>query len=577
MSTPASHGDVRQVLNAVAQVRGKQEMLAEAQVRLDNKVTQVAATQDATRSELHDLHARFLDYVRKDELMQALQVAQNELQTIRQELETKYGHYADVRRQVTGVLQAMDAGVVTQRTIRDASEQLMIDTPRYWLAPALVALASWLRDDRVVAERALGEALRRDNDKTSLFFALVLRRNGRNAATARWLRQYVVRQDPSALSREFTVVLDAVATGVFGHEAQPLIHKHMHTWLALIGEDRSVVDAQVRRWRELIDGMRGPLDGSIVVLPEISPTWPQLVALYQGATVFGRAEAYLRGLMEGPLEQRPELGGRVDDILNTLVANYDQEEMPLRRQEAEKLAIIAHEGDKEAARKDSAEAAFDEKVDVLTLVTNAAFFPQQMGASQATRRWSVSLAKQWILDASGQLEAANRQSLPSAVELSLERWTGRIDGQSTERDLVNSLGQHIDTETQRAIDAVKFADGPLFAAVSAGVLMLIGVLVGLSAHSVGGFVFFLICALACGGWAAYKASELPARREELRRRGIQRRANAIAKLRGAIAETVDFRRAWQAELAKGAALRAYVSAFNSDSYVGIAPDQTGRG
>lgn len=576
MSSPASSGDVRAVLRAVNQLGNQQEILAAGQVQLGHKVSQVAATQDATRSELHDLRARFLDYVRKDELMQSLQVAQNELQTIRQELETTYGHYADVRRQATGVLQALDAGVVTQGTIRDVSEELMLGTPRYWLAPALVALAAWIRNDRPLAERAMGEALRRDNDKTSLFFALVLRRNGRNRATARWLRQYVSRQNPHQLSREFTVVLDAVATGVLGHEAQPLIHEHLDVWLAEFADNRAVVDAQVRRWREFVDTLRGPVHDSFVVLPEISPTWPQLAAVYQGATVFGRAEAYFRDLMEGPLDHRPDLDGRVDDILNSLVGNYDQEELPLRRQEAEKLAIIEHEGDKDAARQATAEAAFDEQVDLLTLITNAAFFPDQMGASPATRRWSISLAKSWIVDASGQLEAANRQALPGAVDLALEGWTGRIDGSATQRGLVESLAAHIDAETERAVAKVRFSGGPLAAAVVAGLLVLIGVIVAV-AGEVGAFVFLFLCALAAAGWAMWRARDIPARKEQLRQAGEQRRAYAVAKLRGGIAETVDFRRVWQTEIAQEARLRAYVGALNSDSYVGIAPDQTGRG
>lgn len=576
MTHPASSGQMHAALNAIEQLRRQQDQFAQEQVKLVGQVGYVAATQDAARSELQDLREQFLEYVRKDELAKNKQDARTELLAVRDELQTGFGHFGDVRRLATGILQAMDAGVVTQGTIRQLSEELMVSTPRYWLAPALVAIASWIRDDRVLAERALAEAIRRDNDKTSLFFALVLRRNGRNAATARWLRQYVVRQDPSSLSREFTTVLDAVATGVFGHEAQPLVREHVSTWLEQLNDRQPVVDAQVRRWRELIDEMRGPVDPSITLLPKISPTWPQLADVYRGATVFGRAEVFFRGLMEGPLEQRPELSGRVDDILNSLATNYDVEEAPLRRREAQLQAVIDHEGDKAAAAKASKDAAFDNDVDFLTLVTNSAFYPEQMGVSQYTQRWSVSLAKPWIVQGVGQLGVANRGALPAAVDLELEGWSARLDGRASERDLVQGLSGHIDAETERAVANVRFTGGPLTAAVFGGITTMIGIFVGIGG-SPGGFAFFLILGLTLGGWSAYQARGIPARKAELRKQGAARKANAVATLRGAIAETVDWRASWASELAKEATLCAYLNSLGSDGYLGVAPDQTGRG
>jgi len=300
-----------------------------------------------------------------------------------------------------------------------------------------------------------------------------------------------------------------------------------------------------------------------------------LADVYQGATVFGNATAYFRDLMEGELQQRPELAGRVDDILNSLVRNFDEEEMPLRRKEERLQSIIEHEGDRDKAAKATKEAAFEATGDLLALVTSAAFFPEQMGVSQATQRWSIAMAKPWITQAVGQLETTNKQLLPGAIDLALEGWTGQIHSGSREPDLINSLGAHIDAETDKALAAVRFTGGPLLAAICAGIAAVIGLIIGFSG-SVGGMVFFLLVAFAAGGWAGYQARGLPARRDELRRQGVQRRTNAIATLRGAVAEVVDWRRSWEAELARESGLLAYLNSLGSDGYRGIAPDQTGR-
>jgi hypothetical protein len=214
-------------------------------------------------------------------------------------------------------------------------------------------------------------------------------------------------------------------------------------------------------------------------------------------------------------------------------------------------------------------------VDFLGLVTNSAFYPDKMGTSQATQRWSIAMAKPWIIQAIGQLDAANRRLLPTEVDLAIDGWTGKIDATSRERTLVDSLGAHIDAETMKALDAIRFGGGPLVAAVAAGVVAVIGLITGL-AGSIGGMVFFLLIAFGLGGWAAYEGRSLPARRDEVRRKGLQRRENSLAILRGAIAEAVDWRRSWQAELAREAGLTAYLNSLGADGYHGIAPDQTGR-
>ncbi|TCK22274.1 hypothetical protein [Pseudonocardia endophytica] len=543
------------------------DQLQRLQLALHQTVEQVSDNQDVTRAELNDLRRLFDEFLLRDELANNLQLAQSQVIAVVQELDGKYGHFAEVRRLATGTLQGMDSGIVTQETMQGTAEELMITTPRYWLAPALVALAAWIRDDQLLAERALGEALSRDNDKTALFFALVLRRHRRDAATARWLRQYMARQDPALLSQEFTVVLDASATGALGADAKPMVMSHLHEWYERLGADPAIVAAQVTRWRQLVDGLRAPAPTGYTVLPAISPTWPLLADLYAGATVHGRAEAHFRGIFDRPLHRDPNLERRVDDILDTLVTSYDEEEAPLRRRHAELDAIIAHDGDKKAAAATVAAAApvHDGTVDFLTLITNAGFYPDQVGASDGTQRLAVALAKDWIIEADGQLEAANLQAMPAGVDLATEGWTGRIDERASEQDLVASLSRHIDAETEAQIAAVRFDAGPF--AIAGAVLAAILAVVTAANAGAGGAVFFVIVMLALGVWAGYGYYRLQPRKDHIRVLGDRRRDQACAQVRGAIAEVVDWRSAWEQEIARAHGFRTYMSALSRDAFV----------
>jgi hypothetical protein len=565
---------INHIERSVQQIGHTVGQLEQLQVALHQTVEQVASTQDMTRSELNELRELFDNFLLRDELARNLQLAQTQIIAVRQELDTAYGHFATVRRLATGTLQAMDTGVVTQEAVQAASEELMITTPCYWLAPALVGLAAWIRDDRPLAERALGEALRRDNDKTSLFFALILRRQHRDGATARWLRQYVARQDSARLSQEFTVVLDAVATGALGSEAKPLVMGHIVQWYERLCADQDVVAAQVSRWRELIDGMRTPVDPGFTVLPAISPTWPALKDLFEATTVHGNAEQHFRGIFDRPLQPAPGLAQRVDDILDSLVTSYDEEEAPHRRRASELQAVIDHDGDKVAAAKavTAQQAVHDSTVDFLTLLTNAGFFPDKVGASDGTQRLAIALAKDWIVSASGQQEADNLAALPSGVELTVEGWSGRIDQNATEQQLVQSLATHIDTETHRQVAAVRFTGRPLAAAIGAGIAVLLALISAVQGGS-GFAVFMVLMAVVVGGWAGYQYTQLQPQRDHLRRLGEQRKATACAQVRGAIAETIDWRSGWDQEIAKATGFRAYMNALTRDSFVAATPDR----
>src|SRR4051794_16096704 len=101
------------------------------QVQLQQVVDHVANTQDVTRSELQELRELFDSFLLRNELQHNLEVAHTEIVAVRQELETKFGHFTEVRRLATGTLQGMDAGIVKQETLQAIAEELMVTAPDY--------------------------------------------------------------------------------------------------------------------------------------------------------------------------------------------------------------------------------------------------------------------------------------------------------------------------------------------------------------------------------------------------------------------------------------------------------------
>jgi hypothetical protein len=240
-------------------VRHATEILSSNLAVIDCKVDELAGEQQASKSRLEELYTEFLAFVAKDTKEKQLQLAATEIVRVRQELEKRFGNYDIVRRTAIGILQAKNVAIVRQETMRTATEQLMLATPGYWLAPALIALTAWLHNDSALAERALREAIRRDDSRTSLFFTLVCRRADRMEASARWLSRYFEMQNPQSMEREVTVMLDALTNGVFGGSALSECSHVFDCWLKELENQAGFVNEQRKRWANRLIGIQATI------------------------------------------------------------------------------------------------------------------------------------------------------------------------------------------------------------------------------------------------------------------------------------------------------------------------------
>lgn len=209
---------------------------------LGGNVDTVNSNVKVVYDEIGSLAKDFHEFVMMQGKANRLQQAETRLVQIRQELEQKYGHYEIVRRTTTGILQANDLGVVRKDTISTATEELMLATPNYWLAPCLVALAAWINDQPELAEKALKEGIKRNDEKTSLFFALICRRADRKAACLKWTQRYLENQDEENLDRKTIIILDAFASGLLGADLEGVISKQMTAWLERLAEKPGFVE-----------------------------------------------------------------------------------------------------------------------------------------------------------------------------------------------------------------------------------------------------------------------------------------------------------------------------------------------
>jgi len=526
---------------------------------------------NTTQQDLVNLWREFRDFVAADVRAKEISLAETRQVKIRQELDTKYGHYGQVRRTAAGILQAADIKVVRQETMQNATEELMLLTPKYWLAPALVALGAWLNDHKELAQTALSEALKRDDEKTSLFFALVSRRAQRQAACQTWLDRYFGQQDPLHLDRQTVVLVDALVNGVFGASIRLQCSARIENWVAELEAQAGFVEEQRAQWEDAIK-TKYPNQDFSKSYPSLHKAaepagWSEINQSLNHTQIHSILNKYFSDIFEGEIKPAPSLNDEVDLLLEKLVQNFDDEELPLRQQEQLCQLIIEEMGDRTAAEEKYRlqEKSLTDMVSFTQLLTNAAMHPQTSHASVATQRYAIALSRQWVVDAHQDLTAKIRLELPQTLNIHLAacEWHGQTADGQNEAALLQDLDQHIENQKQQAVSNVKLQMPAYIKAVTGAALIL---LTGLA-------VWAIVIGAALLWWAFSDYKNLATQKQNIRTQYDLLKAQSADELKAILAEVVDMRQELAHRDSESSLLAEFFNALSSKEYLMSAHDK----
>lgn len=563
-----------------ADLRGIEQNLNAIAGRLDHVEGNVEIVNNNVKVVYDDLTAlaqEFKQYVAQAGRQHNLSVAETRLVKIRQELDTKFGHYGEIRRTITGILQADDLGIVKKETITNVTEEMMLTAPGYWLAPCLVALAAWVNDQPEVCDRALREAMKRNDEKTSLLFALVCRRAGRKEACLKWTKRYLQNQDEEDLDRNCIIMLDAFACGLLGVDSEGIVEAQIDAWLDHLEAKAGFVEQQREQWSEAINAKRRPLDESeYPYLQKYSPTWPVLEEIMEGANLHAEMFEYLRAVFEQKASTE-ELKEQLDRIMASLVTDFDDEELPLRKEERLNQLIVDFAGDMDRAKSNMQveETAFETHKDFTQLLTDAAMKPESSHASVSTQKFAIALSKNWIYEAYQDVVAANRMKIPQEIELHIDTFHGKTRDGENEPELLRAFAKLVEQEKAQALSGVKLSVFDWFCLTGGVLIAVIGLISMLSGVS----LMSVLLAVAGAGMAFYFVSRrktVMQRKADIENQFAKKRENGSGAIRAVLAEVVDFRLEFAERDVESEKVLDFLEALSSEQYVGRVPEDGRR-
>lgn len=534
---------------------------------VSNNVIVLGNTLNTALGHLVELRNDFNEYVKKDDLVNNVQLAKQELITLNQKLESDFGHNKELRRTAVGILQANDLNVRTD-TILTQSEELCITTPNYWLAPALVALASWVSASRDIAsgksasdhdvqitltsiEAMLREAYRRECSKTTLFFGLICRRANNIAQANDWFKEYLSFQDPRVVDHTCMVLLNLYSGGLMGHgvEEQSILGT-LADWLdELMADPSNAYQMQlINDWKikcqELYE-LANPVPGSYSVLPAFSSTWPALQESMQTTTLHGALLTFLNTELEQkdfPEDDKTLIDGMIAD----LVTDYDADELPIRREQEYQQLIVDLNGKRKIAEvlRSIKDDILSETKSFVSILSDAARHSTLSGASASTAVYALRLQMPWVKKAYEEVVQTNHDNTPNQIQIELDNFTGAtVDGTDEDR-LVNEYVMHANECERQELEASKTGIVQKVALIGGAVLAIIGIIATIAAGPIG--FIPLIGGIAAFGYGLFAATQARKKQQEIKARMASKRFNGVLIIRKFMAEVREWRKQYKA-------------------------------
>jgi len=394
---------------------------------------------------------------------------------------------------------------------------------------------------------------------------LVMRRLKRNDASFKWLERYFMHQNPKNLDREFIIVLEAIATGIFHPNSRSLMMSNVKKWLDQLTQSDNFIDEQKTQWNKYFKASKPTSEEMYPLLEQFAENWDKLdISLREVRTheILYHHFNKIISLSENSKSTIVQL----DEILSLLVTKFDDEELPLQEKVRLQELIIEKDGDKKSAQEmvDAERFIFEEEVDFLQLLTNACFNPELAGATTATQALAVSISQPWIVEAHETFTAKIRNETPPSFKINIEGFNAISKNGDNEKELLKKQAIYYDNITKKKIEENGF---PIGATIIGGLLCLLGgwlcidnLIIGVAVLAIGIVLIWV------------NLNNLSKARNNIRENIQERHTKAKEVLRGCLAEAVDYRGEHATEDKKAEKLDELLNAITPEDFSSISRD-----
>lgn len=555
-------GNLNAVANSLKGMSNNIGTVSQYVNKVDNRVNDVSA-------EVKSLSEQIRDFMNDTKNLNVVSNAKQSIVLDNQEIDRKYSHYDEIRRQVLGILQASDMDFIKNSTISTMSEENILKAPNYWLARALMALSSWLNNNPEIANKALKEAMNIDDEKTSLFFSLIGIRSKKMNVLYTWLSRYLSMQDPSKMEKKIITVLDMYASGVLNIDGGKLLMNNITTWCKELNNLNGIKEQVHELWVKFFKRKLNEIyisDSEYPYLNEKCANWSVMKSSLQLVKLNNLIYNFFSEILNTSNKEFTYMNNQVDELINDLIYNYDNEESELRKDILKNKLIIEEDGDVKKAYERFDDISFGtEKVNNFYVqLTNIIQNPNYVNTYSQTRKIAIVILKDIIINA--YMEVTNEvmnQARPN-FSIKIADWEGLTSDGKNEKSVIDSLYNYIDSVMKKELFGEEKVNYKIIISIG---LIVLGIVLGFA------FSYYLLVICLIG--LIYGGIELNNinndKKVKMKRiRDVKKNAGIV--ISNCMAEVINYNKVWQDNTEKHQSIITLLSNLNIDNYISRTSD-----
>lgn len=341
------------------------------------------------------------------------------------EYHTKFSYYNELRRITIGYVIGLDKMIISSEVMRKKVEEAYLQNSEYWLAYCIAAVMLWSNNEKEAAQRALSKSLQMNYYNACLFYLLINLRFGRVDAAMQWYLVFFDRVDTNRLGDEWQYLLQAYLCGAFGSDQtfQEVISDNFRKMLTQAGT--KTVDFHekvIAHSKNFADLFLHKTNREFNTLKKTCAEYDDIIELLSCAEKNGKLAMYYDSIAETNPEASEELSQRIENVLYSLISNYDSDELKLVKKIKYNEAIVSAKGDLNAALANYNLAYEDEKKqkNLLDLLLKWAFSYEDAQTNIVVVQFAISFLKDWIIK-------GIEKSIEEYQEKEKEKYTIKID------------------------------------------------------------------------------------------------------------------------------------------------------
>lgn len=331
----------------------------------------------------------------------SISTASKNLTQYTDEYYTRFSYYNDLRRISLGYVVGLDSNVISSETARKKVEKAYLQNTEYWLAYCISAVMLWSNNEKEAAQRAIAKSLSINYFNACLFYLLINLRFNRIDAAKKWYVNFLDRADVNDLGDEWQYLLQAYLFGAFGadEEFQETVAKSFQNMLAQV--EVTTVDFAKKFTKKALDFAEFYIhktDHEYTLLRRNCTEYTDMKDLLSTAEKNTEIAKYYNDLAEAKITEDEELPQRIENVLYSLINDYDDEERKVIQKMKYNEAVISAKGDVTAAQEsyNAMYADQDKKKNLGGLLLEWAFATDTSQTDVSVKRFAISLMKEPI-------------------------------------------------------------------------------------------------------------------------------------------------------------------------------------